>query len=215
MVDMRFLKTVIAVILVSVFIACGDDSKPASPLDTLKAYHLAVKKKDATTMKLLLSEGSRKIHQQEAQAQNLTLDDIVLRDTLFPPDQRVFKHKNEKIEGDKATIEVENNFGGYDVIHLVREEGIWKIDKKATSDQMIQEIENTNDDFEDKINQDRENVEGSVEEQSSPDPNASPNVSPTDPDTSPSPFETPKSADGFPTPLPLPPGDPGFSPVQQ
>lgn len=177
--DMRFYKIIIIGILASVLAACGSDTKPASPVETLKAYTIAVKKKDATTMKLLLSEGTLKIHQQEAQAQGLTLDDIVLRQTLFPADQRVFDYKNEKIEGDKASVEVKNNFGGWDMIYLVREEGIWKIDKKATSNQMIQEVETTNDDFEDKINQERQKVEDSMNNPT--DPNASPSGSPANP----------------------------------
>lgn len=194
--------------------ACGGDSKPASPVETLKAYTIAVKKKDATTMKLLLSEGSLKIHQQEAKAQGLTLDDIVMRDTLFPPDQRVFKHKNEKIEENKASVEVENNFGGNDIIYLVKEDGIWKIDKKATADQMIQEIEDPTDDFEDKLNQDREKIEDSVDANATPDPNASPSASPTetvDPKSTPS----VNPANDIPPPPPPAPGETPFVPTQQ
>jgi hypothetical protein len=181
MADMRFYKIIIIGILAFAFVACGEKSKPASPVETLKAYTIAVKKKDATTMKLLLSAETLKIHQQEAQAQGLTLDDIVLRQTLFPADQRVFDYKNEKIEGEKASVEVKNNFGGWDIIFLLKEEGIWKIDKKTTSNQMIQEVETTNDDFEDKIEQDRKKIEDSMKNPDSANPNATPGVSPTEP----------------------------------
>ena len=57
---------------------------------------------------------------------------------FFPPDQRVFAYRNEKVEGDKATVDVKNNFGGWDQIFLVKENGSWKIDKKGTAQQIIQ-----------------------------------------------------------------------------
>lgn len=210
--DMRLIKIFITTILAAAFMACGGNSKPAEPIDTLKAYQMAVRKKDATTMKLLLSEASLKIHQQEAQAQGLTLDDIVLRDTLFPANQKSFNYKPGVIEGDKATVEVENNFGGYDTIHLVREDGLWKIDKKATGDQMIEEVDNPIDDLEDQINQERKDIDDSVDAESSPSPDASPSVSPenpTDPNATPSP-----SPNNDPTSPPPPPAPvPTMSPV--
>ena len=201
---MRFYKIIIITFLALTFAACKSDAKLASPLDTLKTYQIAVRKKDATTMKLLLSEGSLKLHQQEAQAQGVTLDDIVLRDTLFPADQRVFNKRNEKIDGDNASIEVENNLGTYDTIHLVLEDGIWKIDKKATSEQMINEVETPSVDFEDQIEQDRKKIEEGMDTQGSPAPDASPtespSVSPSDSPTPTEPTSSPTPADADPTP---------------
>jgi uncharacterized lipoprotein len=178
---MRFFKIILITAALAALAACGSDDKPASPVETLKAYTIAVKKKDVTTMKLLLSEGTLKLHQQEAKAQNVTLDDIVLRDTLFPPDQRIFDYRNEKIEGDKASVEVKNNFDSWDVISLVREDGIWKIDKKATSEQMIQEVETSTDDLDDLIQKDMEEAEKGTKDTDLTDPNATPTVTPENP----------------------------------
>jgi hypothetical protein len=204
---MRFYKIIILTILAFGLIACKGEEKPASPVSTLKTYTIAVKKKDATTMKLLLSEASLKIHQDEAQAQGVTLDDIVLRDTFFPPDQRVFDYRNEKIEENKATVEVKNNIGGWDIIHLVLEDGIWKIDKKATSDQMIKEVVDPSDDFEDKLEKERKEIEKSINELGTPAPNATPGT-PTDPNNPNNPTDAPVSspnqtpASSDPTPAP-------------
>ncbi len=188
-------KFLIITVLALVFTACGSKAEPSKPLDTLKAYHEAVLKKDATTMKLLLSDASLKLHQQEAQAQGLTLDDIVMRDTLFPIDQKVFGYKNEKIEVNKATVEVKNNFGGYDIIYLVKEEGIWKIDKKATSDRMIQDVDAPTTDFENQLDQDRQKINESMNDTKPSDPAASPGVSP---DVSASPATSPSIPDNSP-----------------
>lgn len=135
---------------------CASETPPATPRDSLKAYTMAIKKKDPTTMKLLLSDGSLKMHEQQAKEQGVTIDDIVLRETMLSPEQSTLKVKNEKIEGDRATIEVENSFGGWDVVPFIREEGIWKIDKQGFANQFQQQIEQqTNQAIDDVINQGR------------------------------------------------------------
>ncbi len=133
--------------------ACGGNPPPSTPFRTLEAYTKAIKKKDTTTMKLLLSKETIKMHEQEAKSQNLTLDDIVERETLFLPDQKVVKFRNEKIAGDKATIEMENQYGSYDIIHFVKEEDGWKIDKQGFANQLMEQNDQKNDELDNIINQ--------------------------------------------------------------
>ncbi len=59
-------------------------------------------------MKLLLSAETIKMHELEAKAQSVTVDDIVKRETLFSEGQTTVKLRNEKIDGETATLEVEN-----------------------------------------------------------------------------------------------------------
>ncbi len=87
-------------------------------------------------MKLLLSDASLKMAEQQAQQQNVTVDDIVKNETLFTDAQKDFFFRNEKIEGDRATIEVKNSFNSWDVVPFVREEGVWKIDKQGIATQI-------------------------------------------------------------------------------
>ena len=107
-------------------------------------------------MKLLLSDASIKMAEQEAKAQNVTLDDIVRRDTLFSESQTQLKYRNERMEGDKAIIEVENTFGSFDPVLFVREDGVWKIDKRAFADQMLQQMDEQNRKLDEIINQGRQ-----------------------------------------------------------
>lgn len=138
---MRYLRQFIIFSLLLFAVSCAGESKPATPVETFKAYTKAIKEKDTTTMKLLLSQETIKMHEQEAKAQGVTLDDIVKRETLFRPDQKSVKFRNEKIEGDKATLEVENSFGAWETVPFVKEEGYWRIDKKGYAERMIQDIE--------------------------------------------------------------------------
>ena len=122
-------------------IACSGEQKPATPVGTFMTYTKAFKKKDITTMKLLLSNATIKMHEQEAKAQGVTLDDIVKRETMFSEKQTSVEYKNEKIDGDKATLEVKTASGTWETLPFVREEGVWKIDKQGFADKQIKDIE--------------------------------------------------------------------------
>lgn len=152
---MKRYQLILVIFLSALFFGCSSDSNPSTPLDSLKAYTKAIKKKDPTMMKLLLSDATLKMHDQQAKEQGVTLDDIVQRETLFSQSQSSANYKNEKIEGEKATIEVENSFGGYDVVPFVLEDGIWKIDKQGFANQVIQQIEQSDKAIEDVINEGR------------------------------------------------------------
>lgn len=103
-------------------------------------------------MKLLLSSGSIKMHEQEAKSQGVTLDDIVKRETLLSENQTTVEYRNEKIDGEKATLEVKNSYGSWETWPFVREEGVWKIDKQGYADQMIKDIEENNQKLDEIIN---------------------------------------------------------------
>jgi hypothetical protein len=138
------------------FLACSSVSQPSTPLETLKAYTNAIRQKDPTTMKLLLSKESLKMHQQEAKSQNISLDEVVLRETLFSPDQKSLSYRNEKIEGERATIEVKNSYGIFETVQFVKEGDVWKIDKQGFANQIEQQILQDNQELDRIINQGRQ-----------------------------------------------------------
>lgn len=195
---MRVILFITSLLILAISGGCGGSSEPATPVETLKAYTIAMKAKDTTMMKLLLSEGTLKAHQEEANARGVTLDEIVQQQALFPADQRVFDYRNPKVEGEKATVEVKNSFDGWDVVFLVKEGGAWKIDKKATADNMIQEVEKQNELLDQRIN------EGRVDTVDSPLPEGSPSPasasSPVPGGQSPAPVQPPASPNPGATP---------------
>ena len=151
---LRFVVVLLAALAVS---SCSGEKAPATPLETFKTYTKAIKQKDTTTMKLLLSSESIKMHEQQAKEQGVTLDDIVKRETLFTEGQTTVQFRNERIEGERATLEVKSAAGMWQTVPFVFEDGQWKIDKRTLADQMIQDIEQTNDQqLKDIINQDRQ-----------------------------------------------------------
>lgn len=143
-------------LLLAVLVSCGGEKEPASPLETFKIYVKAVKMQDTTTMKLLLSSETIKMHEAEAKAQGVTLDDIVKRETLLSEGQKKVEFRNERIEGDRATLEIKNTFGIWETIPFIFEDGAWKIDKKGYADILGSEIEEMNRrQIDDAINQGR------------------------------------------------------------
>jgi len=135
------------------FFACAGAPKSSTPLETLKTYTQAIKKKDTTTMKLLLSAESIKMSEQEAKSQNVPLDEIVKRETLFNENQKTVEFRNEKIEGEKATIEMKDSMGVWNTILFVREDDVWKIDKQGIANQMIKQVEERDKQLDEIINQ--------------------------------------------------------------
>jgi hypothetical protein len=182
---MRQIALAVLISVIAIGASCTGSSEPATPVESLKAYHIALRNKDITMMKLLLSEATLKLHQDEARSRGVTLDEIVLQQSLFPSDQRVMDFRNVAIEGDSATVEVKNAFEGWDKVFLVKESGAWKIDRKATEDKMVEEIQRQNDLLDETINEGRiETVDSPLPEVSPTDsvePDASPSVPPTEP----------------------------------
>lgn len=151
---MFYRKIFILFVLCFAVASCSSsDAPPQTPLETLQAYVKAFQKKDYTTMKLLLSNATIKMHQQSAKDQGVTLDDIVQRETLISPDKKTAEFRNQKVDGEKATIEMKNSFGAWDTINFVREEGVWKIDKQSFANQILEQNEQDAKKIDELINQ--------------------------------------------------------------
>jgi hypothetical protein len=150
---MRLYQIFLILFLAFWLTACASTKEPPTPFETLQTYTQAIKKKDVAKMKALLTKASIKMAEDEAKAQNVAVDEIILRETLFSPDQKTLKFKNEKIEGDNATIEVENPFGGFDRVPFIKEDGIWKIAKEKYAEEMIKQAEEDEKRLNEQINQ--------------------------------------------------------------
>ncbi len=135
--------------------SCGGEQKTATPLDTFKTYVKAIKKKDTTTVKILLSAETLKAHDQEAKAQGVTVDDIVKRDSFSWETQKSVEYKNEKVDGEKATLEVKDSANRWQTFYFIRENGEWKIDMKGSADQLLKDIEEQNRQADEQFNLDR------------------------------------------------------------
>ena len=111
------------------FTGCNsNEPKAGSPSDVLKQYVAASQSQDIAAMKNLLSRGSLDLIENAAKAQGTTADELLRRESMVKI-RSAPETRNEKIEGDAATIEVKNEkTGEYDMkMPFVRENGAWKI----------------------------------------------------------------------------------------
>jgi thioredoxin-related protein len=128
---MRFGHKILIFTISLFLISCASESKPSTPFETFAAYTKAIKRKDTEAMKLMLSDATLKMHEQEAKAQNSNLDEIIKRQTLFGENQTEVKYRNEKIEGDRATLEIMNAYSMWQKVPFVRETESGKLIIKA------------------------------------------------------------------------------------
>ena len=96
------------------------------------------------------------MHEQEAKSEGVTVDDIVKRDSLLGEGQTTVEYRDQKIDGDKASLEYKNQFGSWETVPFVRENNEWKIDKKSFADQIMQEMDQDSHRLDDEINQGRQ-----------------------------------------------------------
>jgi Domain of unknown function (DUF4878) len=153
---MKLYHLILAVFLFIAFTGCNERPKLETPFDTLKAYTEAISKKDIATMKSLLTKASIKMAQDQAKAQNMSVDEVIQNETLFSPDQKTLEFKNIKVEGDTATIDVKTSFGTYDRIPFIKEDGIWKIAKEKAMDELQKQADEDSKRLDDEINKGRQ-----------------------------------------------------------
>jgi len=136
-------------------LACGS-GKPATPKQTFETYIRAMKQKDYSSMKVLLSNATIKMHEQEAKSQGVTVDEILKRESMIGERQRTVEYKDEKIEGEKATLQYKNSYGSWETMPFVLEDGVWKIDKQGFANDIQRSIEENNRRLEEMYNTNRQ-----------------------------------------------------------
>ncbi len=106
------------------------DSGP-SPTSAFTAYYEAIKSKNAEAVKSLFSKGTLNMMEERAKKTNTTVDAVMkegLESAGNDVPAEIPKTRNEKVDGDKATLEVRNDKQDkWEVVHFAKEDGQWKI----------------------------------------------------------------------------------------
>lgn len=101
----------------------------SSPTETMKTYYEAMRMRDVWYIKQTLSVGSLKMLESFARAQDKTLDESIVSGLAADKGSHPTPEmRSEKIDGDKATIEVkEEKSGKWEKVPFVKEDDNWKI----------------------------------------------------------------------------------------
>jgi len=149
---MKSYKTIIVVLCALFVFGCSSLQQPQtkSPTEVMKALNEASKAKDVAGIKNSISKGTLSLIEESAKAQNTTVDELLKKDNGAPfkdlPEMR-----NEKIEGDTATVELKNaTSNDWETVPFVKEDGVWRLaldkyledfKKKATEDMKMPPVE--------------------------------------------------------------------------
>jgi hypothetical protein len=139
---MKILKPTIAVgTIIFALVACNLMS--SSPTSTFKAFYEAQKKKDVPAMKKTLSKGSLDMIEKAAKAQNKSVDDALKEGFESPgaKSEKMPETRNEKIDGDNATLEVQDEESKkWSKVYFVKEEKEWKIALDKTIEELFKSL---------------------------------------------------------------------------
>jgi Domain of unknown function (DUF4878) len=115
--------------LLTLSVAACKKSSGSSPTATFQAFYESLKNKDVEAYKKLVSKDALMMLEGRATNMDRTLEEYIKMEmdkpTLKLPDK--LETRNEKIEGEKATLEVENTEGRWNTVPLVKEDGQWKV----------------------------------------------------------------------------------------
>ncbi|HEX8736187.1 MAG TPA: hypothetical protein VF721_12740 [Pyrinomonadaceae bacterium] len=135
---MKINKLLKIILLALAFTACGvapqaqqqpppQQLPTGSPTEVFKAFIKAKNEKDVAAVKKTLSQNSLKMYEDAAKKKNTTLDEILIGDSgKFL--KELPEMRNETIEGDAATVEIQHPVSGrWEKMYFVRENGEWKM----------------------------------------------------------------------------------------
>ncbi len=107
--------------------ATGCNKSGSSPTATYKAAYAAMKNKDTAAFKKIMTKESQKDIEETAKRLNKSSDDMLkdlMNEFKLPPSD---ESKDEKIDGDNATLQVKDEKNAWETIRFVKEDGEWKM----------------------------------------------------------------------------------------
>jgi hypothetical protein len=114
----------------------------SSPTATFKKFFEASKKKDVPGIRKTLSKGSLEMFDKFAKQQNKTMDEMLKDVDKDSKAEKMPETRNEKIDGETATLEVKNEkTGKWDSLPFVKEEGEWKIAFDKFIENMLKDLQ--------------------------------------------------------------------------
>jgi hypothetical protein len=129
----------------AILLALAGCKSAGSPTAAFKTFFDAQKRKDIPAMKQVLSKTSLAMMEASAKEQGKTLDTLI-QEQLDNPASKIDKMpetRNEKINGDQATLELHNEeVQRWDTMYFVKEEGAWKIAFDRTVEEMLKKTGN-------------------------------------------------------------------------
>ena len=122
----RVTVLLIGVTLLSCLASCGG-KKASTPTELFKRFYTAARDKDVAGLKSMMSREALADTEREAKKRGQSLDDfLAAQGQYFPPNMPEIR--NEKVEGDKASLEFRREgAANWSTAWFVKEDGEWKV----------------------------------------------------------------------------------------
>lgn len=117
------------VFALTAFIAACSSGGNSTPTAAYKTAYAAMKNKDVAGLKKVMPKKVMDEMEKAAKTQNKSLDDM-LKTMVTSSDAKLPKSdesKDEKIDGDKATLQVKNEKDEWETVNFVKEDDGWKL----------------------------------------------------------------------------------------
>jgi hypothetical protein len=117
----------IAALLTVVCLASCGGKKASTPTELFKNFYTAARNKDVAGLKGMMSKEALADTEREAKKRGQPLDDFLAgQGQYFPPNMPEIR--NEKVEGDKASLEFRREgAANWSTAWFVKEDGEWKV----------------------------------------------------------------------------------------
>ena len=132
-------------VFAAILLSLAGCKSAGSPTATFKTFFDAQKRRDIQGMKQMLSKTSVLMLEASAKEQGKTLDKM-MEEQLDKPASKTDKMpetRNERINGDQATLELHNEeVQRWDTMYFVKEDGAWKIALDRTIEEILKKTGN-------------------------------------------------------------------------
>ena len=132
-------------VVAAILLSLAGCKSAGSPTATFKTFFDAQRRRDIQGMKQLLSKTSVLMLEASAKEQGKTLDKMI-EEQLDNPASKTDKMpetRNERINGDQATLELHNEeVQRWDTMYFVKEDGGWKIALDRTIEELLKKSGN-------------------------------------------------------------------------
>jgi hypothetical protein len=113
----------------------------ASPTEAFKTLGDAGNREDLAALVQLFNRRSLELFAEDARAQGKLMDAIMLNQRAVTVAKAAPAVRNEKINGDTATIEVKMAGGNWEKMYFTKEDGQWKVAMDKYMEEMIRQVE--------------------------------------------------------------------------
>lgn len=114
----------------------SSDDSLASPTEAYKTAFAARQKKDVKALKRVLSKDMLDFFAMMGESEKKTIDEE-LTELAEKPQAKTNESRNEKITGDRATLEYPDEQGKWKTMDFVKENGEWKLTFPAAKSPVI------------------------------------------------------------------------------